>query len=232
MSRMHDPRHGGHRAPAVVDDDVDVFGAEAAAARLTERLEEVGRSASGGAGGGSQVLRPPFGATRDRVDGPASAGATLLVFGAYGAPSARSLGAVLATVRERHLTNVAVAWRHYPDPIAHPRAAVLALAAEAAAARGKFWVFTRAMLELRHDDPTDLHTALLRAGLDPRGTLDAMRAGIGAQRIAGDVASALESGVESAPTLFINGERYRGELDPDAVSAAIELALSSRGSRV
>jgi 2-hydroxychromene-2-carboxylate isomerase len=223
---MPRPRHRRHRSPAVVDDDVDVFGAEAAAAHLTERLEEVRRSASGVAGGASPGLRPPFAPTRDRVDGPASARTTLLVFGAFGAPSARSLGKVLATARERHFTTVAVAWLHYPDPSAHPRAAVIALAAEAAAARGKFWFFTHAMLRLRHDDPADLHTALLRAGLDPRHTLEAMRAGTGAERIADDVASALASGVERAPTLFVNGERYRGELDPDAVSAGIQLVLT------
>jgi protein-disulfide isomerase len=206
------------RAPVVVDDDVDVYGAEAAAAQLAARLDELQRSAGGVTADGQPTLRPPFAPARDRVDGPASARTTLVVFGAYGTPSAQSLGQLLAEVRERHFTTVAVAWRHYPDPIAHPRAAIFALAAEAAAARGKFWAFTRAMLELRHDDPADLHKALLRAGLDPRRTLEAMRAGTGADRIAEDVASAMASGVAFAPTLFINGERYRGDLDPDALS--------------
>lgn len=46
-----------------------------------------------------------------------------------------------------------------------------------------------------------LSAAIVRAGLDPAGTLDAMRAGTGA--------------------LFIDGERHRGALEPEAVSAAL-----------
>ena len=115
-----------------------------------------------------------------------------------------------------------MAWRHYPDPTAHPRAAVLALAAEAAAARGAFWVFTRELLAMRHHDPSDLQEAMRRAGLEPERTLAAMREGTGSARIVEDVASALASGVTFSPALFINGERYRGELDPAAVSAALD----------
>jgi hypothetical protein len=77
------------------------------------------------------------------------------------------------------------------------------------------------VLDLRHFDPPDLHAAMLRAGLDPERTLDAMRADTGADRIVGDVASARVSGVAS---LFVNGERYRGELDAAAVCEALARA--------
>ncbi len=46
---------------------------------------------------------------------------------------------------------------------------------------------------------------------------DLMRAGTGADRVVADVQSALASGVTSASTLFVKGERYRGALDPAAV---------------
>jgi hypothetical protein len=216
--------HHRHEPPAVVDEDVDVFGAEAAAGRLTERLAHVQPGAVRVAEDGRPLLSPPFEATRDRVGGLAAGRATLVVFGAYGTPSSRPLGRVLAHVRERHPSTVAVAWRHHPDPIAHPRAAVPALAAEAAASLGRFWALTRELLEMRHDDPADFHTAMLRAGIDPKRALDAMRAGTGADRIVDDVASALASGVTYSPALFVNGERCPGELDPAAVTGAIEAA--------
>jgi protein-disulfide isomerase len=53
-----------------------------------------------------------------------------------------------------------------------------------------------------------------------------MRAGRGADRIADDVAGGLASGVTFSPALFVDGERYGGELDPAAVSAALEAASS------
>jgi protein-disulfide isomerase len=128
---------------------------------------------------------------------------------------------VLAAVRTRHPATVALAWRNFPDPAAHPRAVVLALAAEAAAAQGRFWALTRELLSARHHDPIELSAAMVRAGLDPARTLDAMRAGTGADRIVADTTSALASAVVFTPALFIDGERYLGELEPKAVSAAL-----------
>jgi hypothetical protein len=196
---------------------VDVFGAEDAAARVAARLERVPPSPVRLADDGGPRLEPPLSTTRDRFDGPVTARAALVVFAAHGTPASRPLGRVLAQVRERHL----VAWRHFPDPAAHPDAAIFALAAEAAATRGKFWALTRELLDLRHFDPTDLHDAMVRAGLDPERTLGTMRAGTGADRIADDVASAHASGVAFSPVLFVNGERYRGDLDPVAVCSAL-----------
>jgi 2-hydroxychromene-2-carboxylate isomerase len=213
-------------------DDADRFGAEEAAARLTARLAQVQPAASQLAGDGSPLLSPPFSLARDHFEGPVSAGATLVVFGAFGTPASRPLGRVIERVRARHMATARIAWRHFPDAGAHPHAVMLALAAEAAAARGRFWALTRELLSLRHDDPVDLHAALLRAGLDPERTLDAMRAGTGEDRIADDVASAMASGVAFSPALFLNGERYTGELDAAAVSAAVAGAIHAKpGSR-
>jgi hypothetical protein len=164
-------------------------------------------------------LSPPFAPERDHVDGALFLDRTLLVFGAYTTPSSRLLGDVLDAARETE--TVRVAWRHYPDETAHPHALEFALAAEAAATRGKFWVLTRELLKLGHSDTQDLHDALVRAGLDPEWVFAAMRARTGAERIDADVASAEASGVAFTPALFIDGERYRGEIDPAAVARAL-----------
>jgi hypothetical protein len=52
--------------------------------------------------------------------------------------------------------------------------------------------------------------------------LDRMRAGVGADRIRSDVESARASAVASAPTLFVNGERFSGDLDAPTVWAALQ----------
>jgi hypothetical protein len=216
-----EPHELHHRKdPDVVDEAVDLFGAEAAAAELVERLEQVPEAAESAADG-RRLLSPPFAPDHDRVDGSAWAPSTLVVFGAFGTPSSRQLGHLLTSLREQHATTLRVAWRHYPDPAAHPRAAILALAAEAAASLYRFWPLAHELLRLRHDDPRDLRTALLHAGIDPRRALDAMQAGTGIHRIVDDVASARASGVTFSPALFVNGEHYRGELDPATVSAAL-----------
>jgi 2-hydroxychromene-2-carboxylate isomerase len=215
------PEERRHSPPKIVDEPIDAYGAEAAAAALAERLAHVRSSAVRVAHDGLDLLAPPFTPGRDRVDGPQWARSTLVVFGAHGTPSSRLVGRVLAAIRTRDPATVAIAWRHFPDPAAHPRAAVLALAAEAAAAQGRFWAMTRELLSARHHDPAELFAAMVRAGLDPARTLGAMRAGTGADRIVADTASALASGVVFTPALFIDGERYRGELEPEVVSAAL-----------
>jgi protein-disulfide isomerase len=207
--------------PATVDDDVDLFGAEDAAARLAARLRSDEPHSVKYTDDGRALLSPPFAPDRDRVDGYESADTTLVVFGAFGTPWSRRLGKVLAHVREHQHSSVRIVWRHYPDPGAHPRAAVLALATEAAAIHGRFWGLVRELLSRSHDDPADLHAALLHAGLDPERVLGEMQAGTGSERIVEDVASARASGVTSAPALFIDGERYPGELDPAAVTLAL-----------
>jgi hypothetical protein len=218
------PIHRRAAVPDVVDEDMDRFGVEETAARLAGRLARVEPHAARVADHGEVLLTPPLAPARDRIAGPARGRATVVVFGAHGTASSRSLGAVLDAVRQRDLTTVGVAWRHYPDPAAHPRAVVLALAVEAAAEAGRFWTLTSELLRLRHHDPGDLHGAIVRSSLDPDRTLEAMRSGAGEDRIADDVASALASGVTAAPALFIAGERYRGELRAAPVLAAIERA--------
>jgi hypothetical protein len=215
----------GHaQPPDVVDEDVDVFGAEEVAAQLTQRIEQVRAGAAHRAADGRTVLSPPWDPDRDHVDGPRSPRAVLLVFGAYGTPVSRPLADVLAEVRARYTTSVAVSWRHHPDPVAHPHAVMLALATEAAVDLGRFWALTHELLQAGAAEPGDLWAAMRRVRLDPDRALEAMRAGTGADRIVDDVASALHSGVTYSPALFVDGERYEGELDPAAVVDALREA--------
>jgi Thioredoxin len=214
-----DPRY--EEVTGVVDADFDLFGAEAAAADLSRRLAAVEQPRVRHDAHGDALLWPPYAPARDHVDGPPTGPASLVVFGAFGTPWSRVLGHVLGRVRDRYPSTVCVVWRHFPDPVAHPRAVMMALAAEAAGTHGRFWALTREFLARRHDDPSDLHIALVRAGLDPQRTIAEMRAGIRADRIADDVESAGASGVTYAPALFINGEHYVGELSPRAVAEAL-----------
>jgi hypothetical protein len=219
--RNRPERERGPATPDVVDEDFDLFGAEDAASALIERLKDVQPAAVLRSDDGEPLLSPGFDPVRDRIEGRVGGPRSLVVFGAFGTPTSHALGRLLDDVRERFATTVNVAWRHYPDPDAHPHAAVLALACEASAAIHTFWSLANQLLRLRHNDPIDLHTAMQRARLDPTRALAAMRAGTGADRIVEDVASALASAVTYTPTLFVDGRRYHGELDGAALAEAL-----------
>jgi hypothetical protein len=198
----------------------DVLGAAVAVAALEDRIRASRAALTSPPAHRSAVLTPPLSDRRDHVDGPESASLEIVVFGAYGTAASRALGRLLARLRGARPAALRIAWRHLPDPDAHPHATALALAAEAAAAEGRFWSMNRELLALRHYDLVGVQHAARRAGVDFDRLLSLMRAGVGAERVADDVASGLASSVAGAPTLFINGEPFDGGLDADAVWAA------------
>jgi protein-disulfide isomerase len=65
-------------------------------------------------------------------------------------------------------------------------------------------------------------------GLDVERFGDDIRLRRHALRIARDVASADASGAAGTPAFFVNGRRYQGSHDVDALAAAIERELEAR----
>lgn len=172
----------------MMGDYEDVLGAAVAVAALEDRIRALRASP---APEPSAVAPPPLSARRDHVDGPESARLEVVVFGAYGAPDSRALGSLLEELRAPRAATLRLAWRHLPDPDAQPWATPFALAAEAAATEGRFWSMNRELLALRHFDLVAVQHAARRADVDFDRLLSLMRVGVGADRVAHDVASAL-----------------------------------------
>jgi protein-disulfide isomerase len=89
-------------------------------------------------------------------------------------------------------------FRHFPVTSKHPRARVLAAAAEAAGLQGRFWEMHDSLLEDQgHLDDPHLWARAKRLGLD----LD---------RFEADFRSGIRAGVTTTPTQFVNGTSYPG----------------------
>lgn len=169
-----------------------------------------------------RLLRPVT--HEDHVRGPDPARTTLLEYGDYQCPSCRALQPVLEDVLERSSRSVRFAFRHFPLE-EHPRARTAAHAAEAAALQGEFWAMHDALFEA----PWSLEEAAIRTAADDVGLdlarfeedrdSERVRKRVEAQRRGG-----LESGVDRTPTLFIDGRRYRGRTDAQALLEAIVAA--------
>ena len=106
-------------------------------------------------------------------------------------------------LRERAVTRV---FRHFPVKSKHPRARVLAHAAEAAAIQGRFWEMHDLLLEdqAHLDDPHLWQRAeLLRLDL---GRFEAdRRSQAVAGRVERDFRSGIRAGVTSTPAFFVKG---------------------------
>jgi protein-disulfide isomerase len=106
---------------------------------------------------------------------------------------------------------VRLVFRHFPVPSKHPRARVLAHAAEAAGLQGRFWDMHDALFgdQGRIDDP-HLWERARRLGLDVDRFERDRRSEAVAERVARDFRSGVRAGVMTTPTLFSDGEPHPG----------------------
>jgi protein-disulfide isomerase len=111
-------------------------------------------------------------------------------------------------LKELPITRV---FRHFPVTSKHPRARVLAAAAEAAGRQGKFWEMHDSLLEDQgHLDDPHLWERAERFALDlDRFERDRRDAEV-ADRVERDFRSGIRAGVATTPTQFVAGAAYPG----------------------
>jgi protein-disulfide isomerase len=111
-------------------------------------------------------------------------------------------------LKEMRVTRV---FRHFPVTSKHPRARVLAAAAEAAGLQGRFWEMHDSLLEDQGhlDDPHLWERAeLLRLDLE-RFEADRRSPEV-AERVERDFRSGIRAGVATTPTQFVDGRPFPG----------------------
>jgi protein-disulfide isomerase len=102
-------------------------------------------------------------------------------------------------------------FRHFPVASKHPRARVLAAAAEAAGLQGRFWEMHDSLLEDQgHLDVPHLWERAERLGLDLDRFEAERRSASVEERVQRDFRSGLRAGVVTTPTQFVHGEPHPG----------------------
>ncbi|ELZ00854.1 formate/nitrite transporter family protein [Natrialba asiatica] len=159
---------------------------------------------------------------RDHSRGPDDAPLTLVQYADFECPSCGNLYDVLERLQNQLGDQFRVVFRHFPLTSVHPHALRAAEAAEAAAAQGKFWEMHDVLYEnqgaLAADD---LVRYAAEIGLDTDRFVRELENGVHQERIEADVSSGAQSGVDGTPTVFINGRRYDGPAELDALHEAI-----------
>lgn len=178
-------------------------------------------------------LQMPDGGGHSR--GPATAPVTVVEFSDFACTHCRGFRDALDAVQAGDSQQVRLVFRHFPLDAScnggvassiHPEACLAAVAAECAADQGQFWAYHDLLFENQKELGRPFLLAYAeRLGLDiPRFTSclasDAARA-----RVMADTRAAAALGVESTPTVFLNGRRIAGALDRGGLADALVLTL-------
>jgi predicted DsbA family dithiol-disulfide isomerase len=156
---------------------------------------------------------------------------TLVQYGDYECPYCGQAHPVLKELQERVGERVRFIFRHFPLDSVHSRARRAAQAAEAAASQGRFWEMHDHLYENQGElGEEDLMRYAAELGLDLRRFEEDLANYHHAWRIEEDRLGGSRAGVEGTPTLFVNGVRYTGPMNPDGLLAAVEQAESNSGA--
>jgi protein-disulfide isomerase len=157
----------------------------------------------------STLTVPPTEA--DHYLGDLRAPVILVEYGDYECPHTRRAAPWISALLREFGANLCYVYRHYPLDAIHPHATLAVLAAELAAARGKFWELHEKLLSHTKVLSSDLMIELaasvdisevdLLTQLDDDPEID---------HVTHDVVGGEDSGVTSTPAFFFNGARLEG----------------------
>ncbi|MBI4783292.1 MAG: DsbA family protein [Oscillatoriophycideae cyanobacterium NC_groundwater_1537_Pr4_S-0.65um_50_18] len=173
----------------------------------------------------SSLRVPP--STQDWIQGILSAKVVLVMYGDYQCSRSADVYKMIKAIK-RELSaasgedDLCFIFRHFPQTQIHPQARRAAQVAEAAAAQGKFWL----MSDTLFDHQQRLENGYLveyanDLGLDIPQFLKELSKQVHVDRINEDIEGGIQSGVTTAPALFINGSRYTGHWNMTELMAAM-----------
>jgi protein-disulfide isomerase len=158
----------------------------------------------------------------DHVQGSVDATYTLIEYGDYQCPGCGRLFLVIRDLQAELGNMLRIAYRHYPFSGIHPQAQLAAEAAEAAGAQNRFWEMNHLLFENQDAlAAKDLHRYAEQIGLDIKRFHDELKDRRYRSLVNEHFRRGVQDGVYGTPGLFVNGIRYNGALDFDALRTSI-----------
>jgi protein-disulfide isomerase len=161
----------------------------------------------------------------DHAQGSPEAAVSLVWYGDYECPTCKRVLPMVKRVQEVMGKDLRLVFRHFPKNSVFTAAPVAARAAEAAAGQGKFWAMHDLLFEHQAElAEMDLTHLALQAGLEVYRFEADLSSQRHARKVRRDYDSGVASGVRGTPTFFINGRRYSGALEYDAMLGSLMAA--------
>ena len=168
-------------------------------------------------------------AATDPAIGSANAPITIVEFSDFQCPFCQRAAPTLKKVREVYGDKVRVVWKDYPLTQIHPQAFKASEAAHCAAEQGKFWEYhDRLFANQQALQPDDLKKYATDLGLDAAKFAPCLDSSKYAERVRDGVSAGSRLGVNSTPTLYINGRMLQGAQPFEAFQAVIDEELAKK----
>lgn len=161
----------------------------------------------------------------DHHRGDINSHVVLVQYGDYECPYSASLAGDIDQLMNEYQGILCHVYRHFPQSGIHEFSEIAALTAEAADQQGKFWELHKLLFENSDDLSGDLIRMLARrTGMDMETFENDMHRFDLFDKVKDDYANAVEAGIKSTPTLFLNGVLYQDSSSYWPLKEAIELA--------
>ena len=164
------------------------------------------------------------------VTGPATAPITLVEFSDFQCPYCSKAVTQINATLKAYPSDVRLIFKQYPLD-SHPAAAISAAASLAAHAQGKFWPMHDVMFANRQRLSRQAILGWAKdIGLDMKRFTADLDSDVIRKAVLRDQADGDKAGVEPTPTVFLNGQKYNGDLAPDAIKPVIDGELKRLAS--
>ncbi|HEV8051817.1 MAG TPA: thioredoxin domain-containing protein [Parachlamydiaceae bacterium] len=162
----------------------------------------------------------------DHFQGSEEAPITIIQYGDYECPDCKKAHSIIKEIQTRFGSQLKIGFRNFPLQAKHPCAQVAAQVAEFSDSKNKFWE----MHDLIYENQERLGMPLLleltqKLELPVKELEEALENETFMPRIQKNFVGGIKSSVNRLPTLFINGERYNGNLDLEELVEHIEKLL-------
>jgi protein-disulfide isomerase len=165
--------------------------------------------------------------TTDPSLGRTSAPITLIEFSDFQCPFCQRVAPTLKKVRDTYGDKVRIVWKDFPLTQIHPQAFKAGEAAHCAGDQGKYWEYhDRLFANQQQLQPEELKKHAADLGLDAaafNACLDTSKYG---ERVRDGVAQGQRLGVNSTPTIYINGRMLSGAQPYETFVSVIDEELS------
>jgi protein-disulfide isomerase len=164
--------------------------------------------------------------TDDRPSrGKDTAPVTIVEFTDYQCPSCAYTQPIIEDILKEYGDRLRLVVRNFPLDM-HQNAFKAAEAAEAAREQGKYWEYISILFHNQSAlGPDKLKEYATQLGLDRAKFDAALDSGRFAERVQQDIQDGMKLGIDSTPTVFINGRRMQDQKNHDSIKAAVESAL-------